>query len=254
MATWDPTQYLEFADHRLRPALDLLARIDHQGPRSVWDLGCGAGGPTAVLADRWPDATVRGVDSSPDMLDRAKAAYSDIEWIRGDIEDWTSPVPADVVFSNAAIHWLDDHASLLPRLLQQLAPGGVLAIQMPRNHAEPSHQRLNETARSEPWVDRVGDLVRESPVATPEQYHSTLRPLAKTLDIWETVYVQELTGTDAVASWTKGSVVRPFLDALGADGEEFFVDYAARLADDYPAGPDGTTLFTFRRLFIVAGA
>ena len=252
MATWDPTQYLRFSDHRLRPAIDLLGRVDHPGPRRVWDLGCGAGGPTALLAARWPRASITGVDSSPDMLEKARAEHPDIEWIRGDIEGWAPDEPADIVYSNAAIHWLDDHQTLVPHLFRQLAPGGLLAIQMPRNHSEPSHQRLYETAMSTRWADRVGDLVRESPVAPPHVYHSMLRPIATSVDVWETIYQQELTGDDAVANWTKGSVVRPFLDALGADGDEFFRDYAARLEEDYPTGPDGTTLFSFRRVFVVA--
>lgn len=254
MPTWDPTQYLKYADHRLRPALDLLARVDHVNPRRIWDLGCGAGGPTVVLAERWPSAKVRGVDSSATMLERARAEHPGIEWIEDDISGWTAPEPADVIYSNAAIHWLADHSTLIPHLFHQLAPGGVLAVQMPRNHGEPSHRRLYETARSERWADRVGGLVRESPVEPPHRYHRMLRALTRDVDVWETIYQQELTGTDAVANWTKGSVVRPFLDALGDDGDDFFADYAARLTDDYPTGPDGTTLFSFRRVFMVARA
>jgi trans-aconitate 2-methyltransferase len=256
MTTWDPAQYLRFSGLRMRPALDLIGRIDHDAPSRIWDLGCGHGAPTRVLADRWPDARITGLDSSAPMLERAAddTGNDRIEWIEGDIESWDPGGPVDLVFSNAALHWLDDHETLFPRLVRHLAPDGVLAIQMPRNHREPSHQRLYETARSDRWADRVAHLVRDFPVHGPADYHRMLRPTADSLDVWETVYQQELTGDHAVANWAKGSVVRPFLDTLADDADDFFEDYASRLADDYPVDPDGITLFEFRRVFIVATA
>jgi trans-aconitate 2-methyltransferase len=251
MTTWDPTQYLRFSDHRLRPAIDLVGRIDHPSPKRIADLGCGAGGPTMLLAERWPAASITAIDSSPDMLAHAPN-HDHIDWVEGDIETWDPPSPQDVLFSNATIHWLDDHDRVFPRLMAHLAPDGVLAIQMPRNHAEPSHRRLAETARSPRWAERFEHLLREYPVHDPAEYHAILRPLATSLDVWETIYQQELTGENAVANWAKGSVVRPFLHALGDDAEDFFADYAERLRDDYPVQSDGVTLFPFRRLFIVA--
>jgi trans-aconitate 2-methyltransferase len=251
VVAWNPARYLTYADLRLRPALDLVARIEHTGPRRVWDLGCGHGAPTRVLAERWPDAEVVGLDSSPEMLSRTEA-HERIEWVEARIEDWSPKHPADIVFSNAALHWLDDHGALLPRLVSHILPGGVLAVQMPRNHTEPSHQRLYETARSDRWRERVGHLVRDLPVHEPRVYHEMLRPLVSSLDIWETVYHQELTGDQPVAEWARGSVMRPFLDVLGGESDAFFSDYARRLAADHVAGPDGITLFPFRRLFIVA--
>lgn len=251
MTTWNPTEYLQFSDHRIRPAADLMARISHPGPKTVWDLGCGAGGPTGLLAARWPKARVRGVDSSSDMLATA-SANDHIEWILGDVESWEPDEAADVIFSNAALHWIEGHETLLPRLLGSLAPGGVLAIQMPRNHQEASHQRLYETARSKRWSSRVGHLVRESPVQPPDEYHALLRPITESLDVWETIYQQALTGDDAVATWTRATAARPFLMALGEDGEEFFADYQRRVGPAYPVDDDGVTLFAFRRLFIIA--
>ncbi|MBV8168522.1 MAG: methyltransferase domain-containing protein, partial [Alphaproteobacteria bacterium] len=136
-ATWDPALYLKFTDQRLRPALDLMARVPLPAPATVFDLGCGPGNVTKILKERWPDAAVTGVDSSPEMLAKAKAVPG-IAWQQSDLATWRAPKPADVVYSNAAFHWLDDHATLFPHLLRQVAPGGFLAIQMPRQHLNPT--------------------------------------------------------------------------------------------------------------------
>lgn len=252
--TWDPEQYLRFADERLRPAADLVARVPLDKPEAIWDLGCGHGAPTTLLAARWPEAAIHGLDSSPEMLQVARERQPGIDWVQGDIADWEPEAPVDLIFANAVLHWLDGHAMLLPRLAGYLAPGGVLAVQMPRNHGEPSHRRLFETARSPRWANRVAHLIRPAPVLDPDEYREVLRPLASALDVWEAVYREELEGDEAVANWTKGSVVRPFLDALGEDGEAFFAEYAARVRPDYPRGPAGTTPLAYRRLFIVATA
>lgn len=248
--TWDPGRYLRFAGHRTRPAADLLGRIRPADPRVVWDLGCGTGEITASLAERWPQAIVHGLDSSTEMLESARE-HRAIHWVEGEIETWETADPVDVLFSNAALHWVEDHSRLFPRLFRLLAPGGILAVQMPRNHQEPSHQVLYDLARSDRWEERIGALVAESPVAQPEAYHELLSPDATSLDVWETIYQQALHGEDAVAQWTKGSVMRPYLTALGPDAGEFFDEYAAALRPHYPS-TDGTTLFGFRRLFIVA--
>jgi trans-aconitate 2-methyltransferase len=130
---WSPDLYLKFADHRLRPALDLMAQVTLAAPRHIVDLGCGPGNVTAVLRSRWPDARITGVDASPEMLAKARNAMTDVEWIEADVAAWRPDRPADLVYSNAALHWLPDHARLFPHLLTIVAPGGQLAVQMPRN-------------------------------------------------------------------------------------------------------------------------
>jgi len=253
MATWDPTQYLKFADHRLRPALDLIARIPAEQPARVVDLGCGAGNVTRHLRRRWPAADVIGVDGSSAMLAKARADAPDTVWIEADIAAWAPERPVDVVFSNAALHWLGDHERLFPRLMAALAPGGVLAVQMPRNFDAPSHTLMAEAAAAGPWRDRVIPLLRPRPVAEPAVYYRSLRPLATGIDLWETVYIQALEGDDPVAEWTKGTWLKALLDALDEPEKSAFeADYRARVRRAYPKEPDGRTLFPFRRLFLVA--
>jgi trans-aconitate 2-methyltransferase len=249
-APWDPAGYLEFADHRLRPAFDLIGRIDLD-PRTVWDLGCGTGHVTALLARRWPGARVHGLDRSADMLDEARR-IDGIEWVHGDVTSWEPAEPADLLFSNAALHWVDDHAAVFPRLVSFLAEGGILAVQMPRNFAEPSHTLLAEKARSPRWKARLGDVARTAPVAEPAAYYDVLAPLVDGVDIWETEYLHVLDGPDPVARWAGSTAARPYLGALAADADAFMADYAEALREAYPRRPDGTTLFPFRRLFIVA--
>ena len=254
MPSWDPKQYLKFTDHRLRPALDLLAQIPLADPRSVYDLGCGPGNITRLLAERWPNARVVGVDSSADMLMKARMEAATVAFEQADIAHWSPPAPADLLFTNATLHWLDDHAALLPRLAAQLAPGGVLAIQMPDNRTSPSHLLIDEAAAAGPWHAK---LARLRPVygsmQSPDAYYRMLAPVAAQVDIWETTYLHVLEGDNPVVEWTKGTALRPYLDALEeAERAAFLAAYAARIAAAYPRQPDGRTLLPFRRIFIVA--
>ena len=253
--TWDPGEYLAYADHRTRPAIDLLARIPLRAPRRIADLGCGPGNSTALLAARWPDADILGLDSSPEMLAKARATDLRARWLQADIADWQPDERVDLIYANAVLHWLDGHAMLLPRLISFLAPGGVLAVQMPRNFDAPSHQLLREVAESGPWADRLAATLRRRPVAEPDWYHDLLTEGCRALDIWETSYLHVLEGADPVLRWTRSTAMRPVRDALsGSTLAAFEAAYAARLREAYPARPDGRTLFPFRRLFIVAQA
>lgn len=253
MNDWNPQQYLKFADHRLRPALDLLARVPMDAPRLVYDLGCGAGNVTKHLKARWPNARVVGVDSSAAMLDRARAEAAGCDFVLADLANWQPTETPCVIYSNAALHWLDDHASLFPRLLAALRPGGVLAVQMPRNHGAPSHTEPAAAARMPAWQDRLVSQLRENPVALPGVYRDLLAPLSSWRDIWETDYIQELSGEDAVLEWIRSTALRPLLDALEEkDRPAFEAEVRARLRRAYPRQADGMTLFPFRRLFMVA--
>ena len=250
---WDPAQYLKFGDHRLRPAVDLLNRIDLGAPSEVYDLGCGAGNVTRLLRARWPEARITGVDSSEAMLAKAASAVPDVAWQQADLASWQPPRPADLIYSNAALHWLTDHDRRFPALLAQLKPGGVLAVQMPRNFLAPSHTAIADAARSGPWRTKLEPLLRPVPVSEPAFYFDVLAPHASSLDIWETEYQHVLEGEDPVKEWTKATWLNPLLDALEEpERAQFERCYAGMVAKAYPRRPDGRTLLPFRRLFMVA--
>lgn len=250
---WDPQQYLSFSDHRLRPAIDLLGRIPLATPGRVYDLGCGAGNVSTVLRQRWPEADITGFDSSPQMLERAREAEPSVTFELADLSDWQPAQTPDLIYSNAALHWLPDHDELFPRLFAGLDSGGVLAVQMPRNFSAPSHTNIEATINDGPWRDRLLPMWRAAPVAEPAVYHRLLAAGAASLDIFEVDYLQCLSGDDPVKEWTKGTWLKPFLEALPPGESEAFEEaYAARLRLAYPMEAEGGTLFPFRRLFIVA--
>ncbi|HYE51736.1 MAG TPA: methyltransferase domain-containing protein [Azospirillaceae bacterium] len=252
---WDPAQYELFQAARARPGHDLIAALPPLRPRHVADLGCGTGGLTRRLAEQYPDAEVMGLDSSPAMLAKAGATPGRVAWSLGDIAHWHAPGPMDLVFSNAALHWLEDHAALFPRLMRTLAPGGVLAVQMPRNFASPSHALIRRVAAEGPWAERLAPALREAPVHEPAAYHRWLAPHAAHVDVWETEYLHLLDGADPVLEWTRGTALLPVQETLEpAEFAEFLARYRDLLRAAYPPERDGRTLFPFRRLFIVARA
>ncbi len=250
--TWDPKNYLSYADERTRPAADLLARVPDVSPARVADLGCGPGNSTALLAARWPEASIDGVDSSDAMLNRAAETRVKANWILADLAQWSPPDSYDVIYSNATYQWLPDHRSLLPRLVGFVKPGGTFAFQVPSNFNAPSHALMREVAQSGPWAAKLGD-VREAGVLSPADYYEILSPLSRTLDIWETTYLQVLDGDDPVFRWVSATGLRPFVQALDAAEREAFSNaYRMRLREAYPKRADGKTLFPFQRLFAVA--
>ena len=249
---WNPEQYNLFSDHRLRPALDLLSQVPLHAPAVIYDLGCGTGNVTSLLSQHWNEAIITGIDSSEEMLEKARHDHPSIEWKLGDIAEFSPTSKGNLIFSNAALHWLDHHETLFPKLLGQLRPGGVLAVQMPNNFTAPSHQNLYDLAQSPQWIDQLRSLVRPAPVHNINWYFDLLGPLAERINIWETTYFQVLKGKDAVLEWTRGTALRPFLQALkGDDIAAFEAEYAERLMEDYPVRQDGSTLYPFSRLFIV---
>jgi trans-aconitate 2-methyltransferase len=250
--TWNPKQYDKFSQPRLRPALDLIAGIPAIDPDIVFDLGCGTGTITRLLAERWPRAMVTGIDDSAAMLAKAAAESGNIRWISQSVADWGVPESADLIFSNAALHWLPDHSALFKRLAGALKRGGVLAVQMPRNFAASSHTLIADTARTGPWRAKLASLLGPDPVATPDFYYTILSPLGCAVDIWETQYFHLLEGPDPVREWTKGTWLRRFLDRLDPrESADFEQQYADKLRAAYPPSADGKTWFPFRRLFIV---
>lgn len=255
--SWDPTQYLKFASERLRPAIDLLDRVplaaEPEAPMSVVDLGCGAGNLTPLIQLRWPQATLIGVDSSSTMLAKARQEYPTVSFVEADIASWRPEAPVDLLYSNAALHWLDNHETLIPGLLDCLKPGGWLAIQMPHNFAAPSHMCIVDAIELGPWRAKLEPHLRRRPVADPDAYWRMLSDRTTMLDIWETEYLQVLSGANPVAEYTKGSWLKQFLDRLEEpERSAFEADYRQRVVTHYQKQADGRTLFPFRRLFILA--
>lgn len=258
-STWDPGKYLTFADHRLRPGIELLDRIPLTDPTLIYDLGCGTGELAQIISNRWPDANVIGVDNSPQMLAKAQTLSDRIEWVEADIATWQPDQTPDLIYSNATLQWLDGHDTLLPRLFAAVAPGGCLAMQMPLSWGLPSHRLMRETlATGGPNGAPIGPPeIRQSLdhvwVAEPAHYFDLLSPHAQTLDIWETEYLQVLEGENPVLDWVSGTGLRPVLNGLSPeDRDRFLPQYAAALHDAYPTRPNGQTVYPFRRLFIVA--
>jgi trans-aconitate 2-methyltransferase len=251
--TWDPKTYLAFGGERTRPGAELVARVPVESPKRIADLGCGPGNSTALLVARWPHAQIDGIDNSPEMLAAAQESGIPARWTKDDVASWTPDCDYDVIYSNATLQWVSDHETLLPRLVSFLAPGGVLAFQVPRNFGLPSHIIAQDLARHERWADKLAHVRAWWTVREPEDYYGLLEPLAGKIDIWETLYLQTLEGIDAVYRWILGTGLRPFVNALeGEEREAFLAEYRARVARAYPQRASGVTLFPFLRLFCIA--
>lgn len=249
MPTWEASQYLRFGSERLRPALDLLARVPLKEVASAADLGCGTGNSTELLVARWPGVRTVGVDTSPDMLKLARQAHPDWHWEEAAIEKWKAKEPLDVLFSNAALHWVVDHGKVFPRLLGQVRSGGVLAVQIPRNFGAPSHHLMR--VAGEPWADRLP--VQPAWSGEPGFYYDLLAPLSTTLDLWETEYQHVMDSVESILHWVRGSALRPYLEALEeADRPIYEASYLELIKEAYPPQTDGKVLLPFRRLFLVA--
>lgn len=249
MTTWDPQQYLQFDQERLRPALDLLAQIQISDPETIVDLGCGPGTVTQILKHRWPNAKITGIDHSTDMLEKAQRIPEDIFWQEADISTWQAEKPVDLIFSNACLHWLGDHKQLFAHLLKQLKPGGLLAVQMPRNFDQPSHTLIADILGAD------HPLCPGIPVHALQVYYDWVAPLCQDLRLWETRYIHILEGENPVADWTKGAALRPILEGLSPDAARIFEGrYRHRVQQAYFAQEDGKTLFPFKRLFLIAQA
>ncbi|MEP9384690.1 methyltransferase domain-containing protein [Nocardioides cheoyonin] len=251
---WDPDRYLAYADERGRPFVELLARVGADAPGAVVDLGCGPGNLTALLAERWPDAVVTGVDSSEPMIEKARASVPAIGFEVADLRDWardTEPGSVDVLVSNATLQWVPGHLELFPELVRSLAPDGWFAFQVPGNFDEPSHTLRAELSAEEPYAAYAGDAARPSS-HDPAVYLDALTAAGCEVDAWETTYLHVLTGEDPVFEWISGTSLRPTMAALP---ESLRPAYAAelkrRLAVAYPPR-EGRVVLPFRRIFCVA--
>jgi trans-aconitate 2-methyltransferase len=250
---WDTTQYLRFGGERGRPFFDLVARLGADKPGLVVDMGCGPGNLTASLAERWPSASVVGVDSSAEMIAAARAHDSPgLSFMRDDVRHWKPQAMPDVIVSNAVLQWVPGHRELLAEWASWLTPDGWLGIQVPGNFEQPSHVIMRELAGSARWSPLLGDvdLIRHS--ADPADYAELLATAGCEVDAWETTYLHILPGENPVLEWIKGTGLRPVLAVLDDEqAADFLAEYGERLRVAYPPRPFGTVL-PFRRVFAVA--
>lgn len=251
--TWSARKYSVFEQERTRPVRDLVAALPARDVQVAIDLGCGPGNSTEVLADRFPQARVSGLDSSEDMLAAARERLPGTHFELADIDSWNPVESFDVILANASLQWLPDHATLYPRLVSRLAPCGNLAVQTPDNLEEPAHRLAREVAADGPWAPKIGG-VKHPARHDAAFYYQLLKPQCAAVDVWRTTYFHPLAGgPEAVVEWFKGSALRPYLAPLD-EGEKaaFLARYLAAITQAYPALADGTVLLPFPRLFIVA--
>lgn len=253
MAAWDPAQYLKFADERARPLRDLLTALGPLTVRRAVDLGCGPGNSTAQLHARFPEADLLAIDTDEAMIAAARRSKTPARFVLDDIGQWQAAEPVDLVVANAALHWVPDHATLLPRLMAMLAPGGALAVQMPRNFEAASHRLAYDTALAGPWSARFETGLARPEVLPPERYYDILAPEAASVDVWETIYNHPLPDAGAIAEWTRGSTLLPILSRLDdTQRRDYLARYVSALEHAYGKRADGRVLLGFRRLFIIA--
>jgi len=252
--TWDPALYRRFEDERTRPAADLLARVTLARASRVVDLGCGPGNSTELLAQRFTAATVVGTDTSEAMLETARKRLPQCHFELGDVSSWRASEAPDLIFANAVLQWVPDHARLFPRLFSALPSGGVLAVQMPDNLNEPSHRLMREVASAGPWATTLGAASQiRTPLLPAADYYDLLAGPAITVDVWRTAYHHALSSPADIVDWLRATGLRPFIDPLPAPQRAaFLANYEELISEAYPARADGKRLLSFPRLFIVA--
>ena len=252
MTTWDANQYLKFADERARPCADLIAHIGLASPRRVMELGCGPGNSTEQLHARWPQAEITGLDSSAEMLAKARKNHPDWSWTQADIASWKAETPFDLVFANASLHWVSGHETLFPHLLRQAGPGGALAAQMPAHSGSPTHRMMKEVA--EEFAGPLRGFKYPLWIGEPEFYYDALAQHAARVEVWQTVYHHPLAGPEKVVDWIRGSGMLPYLEALPDDAtrKRFEQRCRERFAEYFPQRSDGKILLPYPRVFVVA--
>jgi trans-aconitate 2-methyltransferase len=258
MPDWNPALYRRYEDERTRPAQELLARVPLAGAGRVFDLGCGPGNSTELLTRRFPGAQVVGIDNSEAMLASARERLREVRFEFGDIAAWRPSAseegPPDLIYANAALQWVPGHAALIPRLFAALAPGGVLAVQMPDNQREPSHRLMREVAAERPWAGAIGDAQgQRAELLGIEAYYDLLAAGAAQVDVWHTVYQHPMASAAAIVEWLRGTGLRPYVERLAPELQAgYLAEYERRIDAAYPPRADGHRLLAFPRLFIVA--
>lgn len=246
---WDPSQYHKFQAQRSAPFYDLLALVNVRPNLNVIDLGCGTGELTRQLADSLPNSDVTGLDSSPQMLEKAGSFSSPgLHFEQGDQSQLTGEW--DLIFSNAALQWSEDHAELIPHLYRNLKPGGQIAVQVPSNHNHISHQIIRETASEEPFRSILQGFQRYAPVLSIDQYAQILFDCgAEEIVVFEKVYAHVLENSDAVVEWISGTACVPYFERLGDHKDSFVTEIRNKMRTALPQSP---VFYPFRRTLFSA--
>ncbi len=254
MRDWDPEQYLRFQGERTQPSIDLAARIPLDDPRSIIDVGCGPGSSTRVLRKRWPHADIIGIDKSEKMIQRARRDYPGQKWVVGDASTFETPSSFDIVFSNAAIHWIPQHEILLRQLFRMLKGNGVLAVQVPANQESPLFRAILRVSENGKWSAYTRGREAAITYHNPAYYYSQLSSYAKDISLWETIYYHIMNSHQDLIEWYQSTAMKPFLDSLPTDEsrEEFKGEILAECKASYPLQNDGKLLYPFKRLFFTA--
>ncbi len=254
MSDWKPALYRRYEDERTRPARDLLACVPLESASNAVDIGCGPGNSTELIVERFPLAQILGTDTSEAMLADARKRLPQCRFEQSDVSTWQPAVAPDLLFANAVLQWVPAHEVLMPRLLSSLAPGGVLAIQMPDNHDEPTHRLMREVAAAGPWSTDIGDpQAIRTPILPPAAYYDMLAASAARVDVWRTAYHHPMASASAIVEWVRGTGLRPFVDPLSPEHRQgFLAEYERRIVEAYRPRSDGKLLLAFPRLFIVA--
>lgn len=248
MSDWDPEQYLRFGDERTRPARDLAMHVGIK-PGTIVDVGCGPGNSTLVLRDMFPDADIEGIDSSPEMIEKARSGNPGMDFRVGDARCLDGNY--DLIYSNACLQWIPDHETLIPSLMERLNEGGVLAVQMPMNAEEPLYRLIDDVVREPKW--KLDPDIHSGQVLTPGEYHNILSSCSSAFDMWETRYYHRMPDHRALVEWVKGSRLRPYLECLDDQtAREFEDEIVERSKDLYPVMDDGNVVLGFRRFFFTA--
>ncbi|MCJ8210169.1 trans-aconitate 2-methyltransferase [Mucilaginibacter sp. RS28] len=252
--TWSADLYRKYEAERNRPVVDLLNRIITTEVKSAADIGCGPGNSTQLLQEKFPKATVVGMDSSPNMIEAARKRLPDIAFEVADVANWQNSTSFDVILSNAVLQWVPNHHTLIPNLLEKINAGGTLAIQMPDNFAEPTHRLMREVAASGHWAKQLTDAPKRLDRQPADWYFNLLYPRVSALDIWRTTYFHPIkNGAEGIVEMVKSTGLRPYLDTLAPKDQDLFLEaYQAEISKAYKAQSDGTVLLPYPRLFIIA--
>lgn len=253
MTAWNPELYLKFRKERSLPAKDLLSLIALKNPTKILDVGCGPGNVTNLLSERWPKASVTGIDTSAEMIAKARQDFPKITWLirdaAGDLSDLTR---FDLVFSNAALQWLPNHDLLLPNIFNLMGKGGVLAVQVPNNSDAPVPAALREVSRKERWRRYFTPPIQHY-YDSAETYYRQITALTGKLKLWETIYYHVMDSFEDIREWYRGTHMRFYLGRLPENLQNDFENELDGLIEQhYRPQPDGKILFPFRRLFFIA--